>query len=53
MSTPEHLDTPELALFAIRTVPYGERRTRVVVDGELDLLICSSTCGNHSAWSGT
>jgi anti-anti-sigma factor len=45
MGTPDHLDTPRLAPFVIRTVPYGERRTRVVVEGELDLLTSPSLAG--------
>lgn len=42
MGTPEYVDAPELAPLVIRTVPYEERRTHVVVEGELDLLTSPS-----------
>ncbi|MBV9047331.1 MAG: STAS domain-containing protein [Solirubrobacterales bacterium] len=45
MSSLEHLDVPQLASFMIRSVPDRDRRTRVVVEGELDLLTSPSLAG--------
>jgi anti-anti-sigma factor len=42
MGTPHHVETPDLAPFVIWTIPDGDRRTRIAVEGELDLLTSPS-----------
>ncbi len=45
MGLPEYLDAPQLAPFVIRSAHDSDRRTRVVVEGELDLLTSPSLAG--------